>query len=133
MERKAVKFTPEWCPSFTIFAQRTWWNMPISDSIGQVTVSFLDSGLSERQRSEFRVFLVNRETERVSAWLIAVISHLISDSLTEEWLNRQDLCINLKFICGIKITSVLNFPCQGLTVSTSDYPLAFVLSSAENN
>ena len=131
MERKAVKFTPEWCPSFSVLAQRTWTNIPISDSIGQVTVSYLDSGLTPRQVKEFRTFLINREYTRVAAWLTEVISHLTTDTLTEEWLDRQDLYINLKFICGIKITTILNFPCQGLTVSSDNYPLAFILASAE--
>ena len=129
MERKAALIADSWPQSFSIFIERNW-NMNFDDKPVKLKVSYLDAGLSEKQRNDFKTFIFNRRTTFMHKWLIEIIQRLFAGKISKEWIEKQDFIIDLKFICGIQVDLVFNFPCETETLPTDLYPLAFVLNRA---
>ena len=127
-DRKAAKFTDTWVAEFSILAQGTWSGISVSGVFDSVVVSYLDTGVTEKQQRDFKVFLANRRHEQIIPWLISSIKHLKSETMTQTWMEQTDFHKDLKFICNINIIAVLNFPSETTELPPKAYPLAFMLA-----
>ena len=128
MKRKFVKFTDNWSDEFTVLAMRHWYNMKLKNDEVTFKVSYLDSGLDDKRKTDFSVFLVNRNHTQITDWLKKVANRLIDGTLSKKWMEKQDVHIDLKFICKIEIIAVLNFPGDNTELDKGKYPLAFMLA-----
>ena len=128
MNRKAVKFTETWAMEFSIIAQGTWTGLNIPGTCDSVQVSYLDTGLTDKQQKDFKTFLENRRNEQMVPWLVASVERLKSETLTKDWMEKTDVHKDLKFICNINITAVFNSPGEGKRLPSDLYPIAFMLA-----
>ena len=127
LETKAVKFTEKWPQEFQIIANRKWFNMVVLENNVTMSVSYTYESLSEKQKKDFSVFLVNRRHVQIIKWLMDVAEKLAKDELTETWMNNQDFYKDLKFICQLKCTAIWNFPAKGKYLPPGKLPIAFHL------
>ena len=132
MKRKAVLFDPNWPTTFSTMAERKW-SMHIGPPIGpKLTVlhsSYHETDLTWRQRRAFQEFLTSRETPYMHRWLESVTHEFLCNRLTENWINSQDFCKDLKAVCDARIVAVFNFPCANEELPEDHFPLAFILST----
>ena len=91
-------------------------------------VSYLYEELSEKQKRDFSVFLVNRRKEQIIGWLMEVAEKLSKEELNEEWLDKQDFYKDFKFICQMKFTAIWNFPSKRKKLTGKSYPIAFFMA-----
>ena len=127
LDTKAVKFTDKWPEEFQVLASRRWFNMKVLGHEVTMGVSYLYSELSEKQKKDFSVFLVNRRREQIIGWLMDVANKLANEELTGEWLDKQDFYKDFKFICQLKFTAIWNFPSKRTKLTGHCYPIAFFM------
>ena len=128
LPRRAALLVDEWPTTFTTMLEQRF-NMDVGPHSMILTVSYLGNQLTDRQRRDIKVFLVNRRTEQMHSWLTEVTTRLQENALSAEWVRSQDFSKDLEFICRIRIAAVFNFPCDTPTIPNGRYPLAFILTS----
>ena len=127
--RSFALFADEWPTNISM-----WLANELTMSVGSherpIVVSYLQHGLSQRQREDVRTFLMNRPQRQVHVWLAEVITRLHTKELTTEWLKAQEFNIDLEALCQVKIECIFNFPCEDPIIRpTEKYPLGFIMTS----
>ena len=132
MKRKAALFDQKWPTEFSTMVERKW-QMCIGHPTNRQTVmhvSYHGTELSVTQRNSFIRFLLSRTTSYMHNWLGESATRLVNDALTLSWAQEQPFCKDMASECGLRISTVFNFPTDNEELPDSHYPLAFIITSA---